>query len=279
MSRKVERVFPGLVPVQWYKSLNTSGYSMYQNTQWPLPTQNDDGSWTPGRWTPQKKMPPKLCAHGWHVMPADGILDWLHSTLYAAQVRGEGVIGKNKAAYQSARLLYPLTVTRKVFELQGASLARELLSARYFTTVSPALSMPYPVFNEVSLYMRDLSKYFFKYPIDRWGEDDFCTIGARILADKVQRKLMQANLLFSASQFDSALTDLMTLWGHIADTIDGDSSMARIAYRTRILCGSLRGYQARLNAELPILSATQEQETHWGRVFFEHLQNCQPYTP
>lgn len=52
-----------------------------------LPVKNGDGTWTPGKWTPQEI--PVVCVSGWHVVDANHALDWANANCYQAEVIGE----------------------------------------------------------------------------------------------------------------------------------------------------------------------------------------------
>jgi len=72
---------------------------------WSLPTQGDDGTWTPGAWH-EVDGPLVLCENGLHLTPtpADWYLD--DSTLYAAEFDGDIVDnGSNKVCVRRARLV------------------------------------------------------------------------------------------------------------------------------------------------------------------------------
>lgn len=71
----------------FYKVLNEDG-SCYHggNGAWPLPTQNEDGTWTPGEWMPaiEGKLVP--CSHGYHVLETDMVLDWIGPAMFEVEV-------------------------------------------------------------------------------------------------------------------------------------------------------------------------------------------------
>ncbi len=82
---------------------------------WSLPTQQPDGTWTPGDWTPSVK--PKLCQSGWHLtqQPAcwwgddDSVVGYLAE--YDGKVSGPDADDSDatKIAVERCRLLRPLT--------------------------------------------------------------------------------------------------------------------------------------------------------------------------
>jgi len=83
--------------------------------KWSLPTQDKDGKWTPGEWTPPVK--PVVCSSGYHLttMPTE----WWDSdnecvaylVEYKGRVDGLPVLkdSKGKFAVEKCRLLRPLT--------------------------------------------------------------------------------------------------------------------------------------------------------------------------
>lgn len=80
-----------------------------QDTTWDglLPTEHDDGSWTPGPWTEPIPVP-EPCYRGWHAATIDGVNEWGRDHAFAAEVRGVVVQMGNKVAAEQLRLLYRL---------------------------------------------------------------------------------------------------------------------------------------------------------------------------
>ena len=69
-----------------------------------LPTKNEDGSWTPGKWTPEH--PVVMCKSGYHVIDAYHLLDWANAQLYECEVIGAVADEDNdKYACRSIRLV------------------------------------------------------------------------------------------------------------------------------------------------------------------------------
>lgn len=71
-----------------------------------LPVKNEDGTWTPGKWTPVID-DIELCERGYHVTDADHLIDWINAQCFAAEAL-EPEQGDNKYICRSIRL------TRKV---------------------------------------------------------------------------------------------------------------------------------------------------------------------
>jgi hypothetical protein len=80
----------------------TSG--VYGHGTWSLPTQNDDGTQTPGEWMPPTR--PILCESGYHYCrDMSDLLAHLGPDIYEVEVRGEVDDGDDKACTSEARLL------------------------------------------------------------------------------------------------------------------------------------------------------------------------------
>jgi stage V sporulation protein SpoVS len=85
------------------------------NFQWDPPIQNEDGSYTPGSWTPSVK--PHLCSRGYHLTNPEGISFWWScKNLRAFLVEYKGDVDGSfedsrelKIAVESCRILRPLT--------------------------------------------------------------------------------------------------------------------------------------------------------------------------
>ncbi len=86
-----------------YKTMDgTSG--VYGHGEWSLPTQNEDGSWTPGEWMP--RVPAVLCESGYHYCrDMSDLLAHLGPEIYDVEVRGTVVEGDDKACAREARLV------------------------------------------------------------------------------------------------------------------------------------------------------------------------------
>jgi hypothetical protein len=97
---------------KYYKFLTADGTSPFRKWQWPLPTQNEDGSWTPGDWTPVVETI-KRCSSGYHACEARQIAEWVNEHMYELEFAGkvesdDEVVHKScygKAWGQQARLL------------------------------------------------------------------------------------------------------------------------------------------------------------------------------
>lgn len=89
-----------------YKALNEDG-SCHNGGRgkWPLPTQNPDGSWTPGEWMPAIEGELVLCANGYHGCTDEQVFKWLGPAVYEMEGRGDHLDGEDKSVYREARLL------------------------------------------------------------------------------------------------------------------------------------------------------------------------------
>lgn len=72
----------------WYKLTDAQGRACNNEEnhwQWPLPTKNADGSWTPGAWTPEIK-DVELYVSGYHIVDVGHIVGHKGETLYEVEV-------------------------------------------------------------------------------------------------------------------------------------------------------------------------------------------------
>ena len=94
-----------------YKVLR-GGESWHGGTRrWSLPTLADDGTWTPGEWTPA--VTPVLCETGWH-LTREPARWWGAGDVAAYLTQTDGAVtryddGGAKCAVERCRLLRPLT--------------------------------------------------------------------------------------------------------------------------------------------------------------------------
>jgi len=103
--------------VTYYKTLLADGTSPHQSTPWPLPTQEPDGSWTPGEWlvsahAKRRKRPltrrrVDVCVPAVYGARADQLLEWLSDRCYIVELDGV-VEGETKVAATRGRLLRPV---------------------------------------------------------------------------------------------------------------------------------------------------------------------------
>jgi hypothetical protein len=89
-----------------FKILDANGRSCNGGTlQWSLPTQNADGSWTPGDWLPAVAGELALCQNGYHLAEDAQVLKWLGPRLFEAEYRGERLDANDKVVVREARLV------------------------------------------------------------------------------------------------------------------------------------------------------------------------------
>src|SRR3972149_4173851 len=73
----------------YYKFTGTNGTATSGNGyKWPLPRKNDDGSWTPGKWT-RKIKDIELCESGYHFTDSDWLAGWIDAELYEVEIMGD----------------------------------------------------------------------------------------------------------------------------------------------------------------------------------------------
>ena len=96
------------MPDMLFKVLSADGRSCHGgNLQWPLPTQNPDGTWTPGAAVAvEGTLVP--CYNGIHLAtPRQVVEHWLGERVWVAQWGTEIVDAGDKYVVRTARLLHP----------------------------------------------------------------------------------------------------------------------------------------------------------------------------
>ena len=73
-----------------------------------LPTENPDGSWTPGPWLPAVEGDLELCANGYHYCRLPDLLQWADARLYLVEPGTEFLDGDDKSCSRTIRLLRPV---------------------------------------------------------------------------------------------------------------------------------------------------------------------------
>ena len=94
--------------MKYYKVLlnNHSCISSYMDWTKYLPIKNDDGTWTPGKWTRTNKKPLELCHNGYHATDAMHLLDWCNGNqLFEAEFGDQVINGDDKVVTNKMRLL------------------------------------------------------------------------------------------------------------------------------------------------------------------------------
>ena len=115
--------------MKYYKVLNKAGESVNGgHATWPLPTKNDDGTWTPGDWMPKIKGQLIPCENGYHLCRRKDLVHWLGETIYVAEYRGKMIEDDDKIVVRSARLLRRIeTWTERTARLFAVWCARSAL--------------------------------------------------------------------------------------------------------------------------------------------------------
>jgi len=139
----------------YYKWLDAEGKSPHAEWQWPLPTQNADGTWRPGEWTPMVE-DLEECKSGYH-----GCYDTIESlleyccagTLWQLEYDGEIAEHSNKANGRRARLLRPMgSMTKAQLRLLACDYAEHV--QRYWTEQYPSDNRPQECIDTVRAYVR-----------------------------------------------------------------------------------------------------------------------------
>lgn len=101
--------------------------------KWSLPKQQDDGTWTPGRWQPRiKDIEP--CERGYHLCRPQDLLWWIGPALWEAEADGPSIehgsaaTADSKVVVARARLLRPVTKwNERTARLFAADCAEQVL--------------------------------------------------------------------------------------------------------------------------------------------------------
>ena len=122
--------------LNFYKVLDKHGRSCHGGkAEWSLPTQNDDGTWTPGEWMPEVEGPLEPCANGYHVVTLEQLLDWLGERIFEVEPGDEIVHEDNKSVVRTCRLTRECTGwderTVRLFACDCAERVLYLFEARH----------------------------------------------------------------------------------------------------------------------------------------------------
>ena len=122
--------------MKYYKVLDKHGRSCHGgNAEWSLPTQNDDGTWTPGEWMPEVRGNLEPCANGYHVVTLEQLPDWLGERIFEVEPGDEIVHEDNKSVTRTCRLTRECTGwnerTARLFACDCAERVLYLFEARH----------------------------------------------------------------------------------------------------------------------------------------------------
>jgi hypothetical protein len=113
----------------YYKVLSGSKSCNGGKCKWHLPTKNNDGTWTPGKWMKPIKGELVPCENGYHICRTRDLIQWLNEEIYEAEYRGEIIKDDNKCIVREARLLHKIeTWNEKTARLFAADCAERALS-------------------------------------------------------------------------------------------------------------------------------------------------------
>jgi hypothetical protein len=121
---------------KYYKVLDRNGRSCHGgDAEWSLPTQNDDGTWTPGEWMPEVEGELEPCRNGYHVATLEQLPNWLGERIFEVEVGDEIVHADDKSVVRTCRLIREFTSwnerTARLFACDCAERALYLFEARY----------------------------------------------------------------------------------------------------------------------------------------------------
>lgn len=122
--------------MKYYKVLDKHGRSCHGgDAEWSLPTQNDDGTWTPGEWMPEVRGNLEPCANGYHVVTLEQLPDWLGERIFEVEPGDEIVHEDNKSVTRTCRLTRECTGwnerTARLFACDCAERVLYLFEARH----------------------------------------------------------------------------------------------------------------------------------------------------
>jgi len=115
---------------RYFKVLDENGksYRSDNNITWSLPTNNNDGTWTPGEWMPDVKGELVLGVNGYHVVTQSQLVQWLGLRIFEVEVGPEVICDKNKSVARTCRLLREYTNwNEKVARLFACDCAERVL--------------------------------------------------------------------------------------------------------------------------------------------------------
>jgi hypothetical protein len=116
-----------------YKVLHPDGGACHGGDgAWDLPTQAEDGTWSPGEWTTRLEGDLLPCCRGYHLCRAEDLLEWLTSASYAvfeAEVHpaSELVEADQKVVARQARLVKRLHWNARIARLFACDCAERAL--------------------------------------------------------------------------------------------------------------------------------------------------------
>jgi len=122
--------------VKYFKVLDENGCSCHGgDAEWSLPTQNDDGTWTPGEWMPEIEGELKPCRNGYHVVTLEQLPNWLGERIFEAQTGEEIVHADDKSVVRTCRLIREFASwnerTARLFACDCAERVLYLFEARH----------------------------------------------------------------------------------------------------------------------------------------------------
>jgi hypothetical protein len=111
-----------------YKYLNEDGTACNGGIGgWSLPTQGEDGTWTPGEWMPPIEGDLVPCANGYHVCEEDHLLMWAGPALFEVEICGEQIRCDDKVVVRQARLLRRLNWNDRTARLFACDCAERVI--------------------------------------------------------------------------------------------------------------------------------------------------------
>ena len=104
-----------------YKFLTAEGCGPYSKSKWSLPANGQPGDWMP------KVEELVMCEAGYHACREKNLTDWIDTTCYEFEYRGELLEGDDKVVVQEARLVRKLNWDAKAARLFACDCAERVL--------------------------------------------------------------------------------------------------------------------------------------------------------
>ena len=123
-------------PPTYYKFLTADNRGPYSKFEWPVPVGDKPGKWV------HTEGPLELCHNGIHVCEFKDLLKWADAQLFEVEVNGGSLVGKDKTAFRSARLVRQVETwndrTARLFAADCAEHVAHLWKAPAGVTWKPA---------------------------------------------------------------------------------------------------------------------------------------------
>ena len=112
----------------YFKFLSADGKSCNGgNSTWKLPTQDDQGNWTPGEWMKPIKGDLIACENGYHLCREKDLSAWINASCYVAEIASEILEVEDKVVAREVRLLRKLNWDESTCRMFACDCAEHVL--------------------------------------------------------------------------------------------------------------------------------------------------------